>query len=323
MPYLTLFSPLLALGSLCLAIGAILGYASRRFKVEEAPLVDRINELLPQTQCGQCSHPGCLPYARAIAEGEAINRCPPGGQKTINDLAKLLNVKPLPLDQSYGMEEPRKVALIREEECIGCLKCIPACPVDAIIGASKFMHTVIESECTGCDLCVEPCPVDCIDMVEVKEPRRPRLSTGNISTAEIQACIRCGLCVPACPVDILPQQLYWVCKSEELDKAINLNLMECIECLACTNACPSGIELRDYYVHAKNEIHNKQEEKARADQAKKRFEYHELRMKMLAAEEEDRRKKRAELSKESSSNTIQDALARAKAKAMAKKNASQ
>ncbi|ROM57839.1 electron transporter RnfB [Pseudomonas poae] len=126
-------------------------------------LIQRIDALLPQTQCGKCGHPGCKPYAEGIALGEAINKCPPGGQETIAGLAQLLQVPVLELDTSRG-EAPAQVAYIREAECIGCTKCIQACPVDAIVGAAKLMHTVIIDECTGCDLCVAPCPVDCIEM---------------------------------------------------------------------------------------------------------------------------------------------------------------
>lgn len=132
-------------------------------------LVERINSLLPQTQCGRCSHEGCLPYAKAIANGEAINKCPPGGQSTINKLGRLLHEYETGLDPAHGDFTPPQVAVIREAECIGCTKCIRACPVDAIIGGPKLMHTVIEDECTGCDLCLEPCPVDCIDLVPVSK----------------------------------------------------------------------------------------------------------------------------------------------------------
>ena len=125
--------------------------------------IEQIEDLLPQTQCGQCGHMGCRPYAEAIALGEAINRCPPGGERTIKALAQLLHTEILPLDMD-GPPPPRTIAYIREDECIGCTKCIQACPVDAIVGAAKLMHTVIAAECTGCDLCVEPCPVDCIEM---------------------------------------------------------------------------------------------------------------------------------------------------------------
>ena len=159
---------LIAIGLLALVFGLLLGYASIRFKVEADPLVDQIDEILPQTQCGQCGYPGCRPYAQAIADGDEINKCPPGGESTIKDLANLMGVEAKPLDAAHGEEDTKKVAFIREDECIGCTKCIQACPVDAILGAAKHMHTVIERECTGCDLCVDPCPVDCIDMVPVE-----------------------------------------------------------------------------------------------------------------------------------------------------------
>jgi electron transport complex protein RnfB len=126
-------------------------------------LIQRIDALLPQTQCGKCGHPGCKPYAEGLAEGEAINKCPPGGDETIAALAELLKVPVLELDISRGSAPPQ-VAYIREAECIGCTKCIQACPIDAIVGAAKLMHTVLIDECTGCDLCVAPCPVDCIEM---------------------------------------------------------------------------------------------------------------------------------------------------------------
>jgi len=129
-------------------------------------LADRINSLLPQTQCTKCGFDGCRPYAEAIAAGEAkINRCPPGGQTGIRQLAELLGTQELPLDPDYGTEQPLLLAVIDEEHCIGCTLCIQACPVDAIVGANKVMHTVLTKQCTGCDLCVEPCPVDCITMV--------------------------------------------------------------------------------------------------------------------------------------------------------------
>lgn len=161
---------LLAMLGLAVIFGALLGYAAEKFKVEGNPIVDQIDELLPQTQCGQCGYPGCRPYAEAIANGDPINKCPPGGQATINALSVLLDVPAPELDAEHGEEsEIRKVAYIREPECIGCTKCIQACPVDAIVGAAKMMHTVLVNECTGCDLCVEPCPVDCIDMIPVDE----------------------------------------------------------------------------------------------------------------------------------------------------------
>jgi len=124
--------------------------------------IERIDAELPQTQCGKCGHPGCRPYAEGIAAGEAINKCPPGGEATMARLAELTGQARQPLAEPA---QSPKVAYIREAECIGCTKCIQACPVDAILGAAKQMHTVIESECTGCELCIAPCPVDCIDIL--------------------------------------------------------------------------------------------------------------------------------------------------------------
>jgi electron transport complex protein RnfB len=129
-------------------------------------LADRIDALLPQTQCTKCGHEGCRPYAQAIAAGaEPIDRCPPGGDEGIAALAGLLSVPIVPLDATRGEHGPLRVAVIDEAHCIGCTLCIQACPVDAIVGANKRMHTVLADVCTGCDLCVPPCPVDCIDMV--------------------------------------------------------------------------------------------------------------------------------------------------------------
>jgi len=161
-----MIAAILVLTGLAIVFGLILGYASVRFKVEGDPIVDKIDNLLPQTQCGQCSFPGCRPYAEALAKGEApINKCPPGGESTMLALADLLDTEPLELDEEVGVApEVPEVAVIIEKDCIGCTLCIQACPVDAILGASKLMHTVIESECTGCELCIPPCPVDCIVM---------------------------------------------------------------------------------------------------------------------------------------------------------------
>ena len=131
----------------------------------ESTLADRIDALLPQTQCTQCGYRGCRPYAAAIAAGAAeINQCPPGGAATIAQLALLLGREPLPLNPVNGIEKPLAIAFIEEQHCIGCTLCIAACPVDAIVGAPKRMHTVIAELCSGCALCVAPCPVDCIPM---------------------------------------------------------------------------------------------------------------------------------------------------------------
>lgn len=155
----------IALIAFALVFGAVLGFASVKFRVEGDPIVERIDALLPQTQCGQCGYPGCKPYAEAVAGGDVHNKCVPGGAETVVKLSELLGREVLALDADEADQVPvKKVAYIREPECIGCTKCIQACPVDAILGAAQKMHTVIVDECTGCDLCVEPCPVDCIEM---------------------------------------------------------------------------------------------------------------------------------------------------------------
>jgi len=131
----------------------------------DAGLVEQIDAILPQTQCRKCGFQGCKPYAEAMAYGEVdINRCPPGGEAGIRRLALLLGRAVKPLDPSCGIEQPRLLAVIKESDCIGCTKCLPPCPVDAIVGASKLMHTVLVELCTGCALCIEACPVDCIRM---------------------------------------------------------------------------------------------------------------------------------------------------------------
>ena len=154
-----MLSAILAITVLASAFGALLGFASIRYRIEGDPIVEKIDQLLPQTQCGQCGYPGCKPYAEAIAKnGAEINLCPPGGESVMVALADLLDREPV-----------ASIALIDENTCIGCTLCIQACPVDAILGAAKNMHTVITSECTGCELCLPPCPVDCITMEPIPE----------------------------------------------------------------------------------------------------------------------------------------------------------
>ena len=156
---------IMALGAIVL--GAALGFASIKFKVHGNPLVEKIEGLLPQTQCGQCGYPGCHPYAEAIAKGEAeINLCPPGGEEGVRKLADLLGREVKALNAE---EKPKQVAVIDENTCIGCTLCIQSCPVDAIVGAAKQMHTIISQQCTGCELCLPPCPVECISMVTIQE----------------------------------------------------------------------------------------------------------------------------------------------------------
>lgn len=177
---------IIALSLLALVFGALLGYAARRFAVEEDPIVEQIDALLPQSQCGQCGYPGCKPYADAVGNhAEAINKCAPGGEQTMLRLAELLNIDPQPIDGDASALEPvRKVAWIDESNCIGCTKCIQACPVDAIVGATRAMHTVLTDLCTGCVLCVAPCPTDCIEMRPL--PQTPATWKWQLNTIPVQ-----------------------------------------------------------------------------------------------------------------------------------------
>ncbi len=164
-----MLASILVMAAIGLVLGGILGWASIKFRVQDDPLVEKVDAILPQTQCGQCGFPGCKPYAEAIAKGEAdINLCPPGGADGVKRLAELLGVEAKPL--GAGLEpKPKSVAVIDENTCIGCTLCIQACPVDAIVGAAKQMHVIVASQCTGCELCLPPCPVDCISMQVISE----------------------------------------------------------------------------------------------------------------------------------------------------------
>lgn len=161
-----MLAPILVIGILAAVFGLLLGYSAIRFRVEGDPIVDQIDALLPQTQCGQCGHPGCRPYAEALAKGEdEIDKCTPGGEATVRALADLLGREPVGAEAKT--ERVKRVAVIDEQSCIGCTLCLRTCPVDAIVGSTRQLHAVIASECTGCELCVSPCPVDCIQMVAV------------------------------------------------------------------------------------------------------------------------------------------------------------
>ncbi len=160
----TLWVPIGVLSALGLLSGLALGYAALRFKVAEDSMSSRIDDILPQSQCGQCGYLGCRPYAKAVVNGEMINKCVPGGEKIMLKLAELLNIDPQPLGAGIVADPVQRIAYIDESNCIGCTKCTRICPVDAIVGATRTMHTVIPGICTGCSLCVAPCPTDCIEM---------------------------------------------------------------------------------------------------------------------------------------------------------------
>jgi len=161
-----MWTAILTIALIALIAGIALSYASQSLPSDSGKLIDRVNDLLPQTQCAQCGYPGCKPYAEAIVnDNAAINLCPPGGDDTIRRLAETLAKDILPLAEQAA--NGRAVAIVDESLCIGCTHCRSACPVDAIVGAQQLMHTVIETECTGCELCIAPCPVDCISMRSV------------------------------------------------------------------------------------------------------------------------------------------------------------
>ena len=144
--------------------------------LDKNSLIEQIDAVLPQTQCGQCGFDGCKPYATAIVEGHAdIDQCPPGGDAGVAQIAAILNIAPKPLNTTYGHPKPPAIAVIDESQCIGCTFCLRACPVDAIIGAAKHIHTVLTELCTGCERCIAPCPMDCISMVSVPGPATPEI----------------------------------------------------------------------------------------------------------------------------------------------------
>ena len=258
------------------ATALLIGYAVERLAAYLAPtddsLVSKVNVLLPQTQCAQCGYPGCKPYAQAIVNNNApIDQCPPGGQTTIVALSRLLGREP-PLKQPVATTTPL-VARIREADCIGCTLCIKACPVDAIIGAHEYMHSVIEQYCTGCELCVAPCPMDCIEMIETK----PDKIADQPAKAET-ACIHCDRCNDTCPVDLPAHSLYQLIQACNMDAAIGEGLPDCILCGSCDAVCPSHIPLTQIYRNAKHQYRSISKQRRHAAQAQSRYETHNTRL---------------------------------------------
>ena len=281
-------------------LGLLLGYAAQTFKVQGDPLAEKIENLLPQTQCAQCGFLGCKPYAAAIAKGEAdINQCPPGGEETVIALANLLGKDPKPLNRTFGETKPKSVAVIIEADCIGCAKCIPACPVDAILGANKLMHTVIASQCTGCELCIAPCPVDCIVMQPVPEKTISVASRFESNLERVALpCIRCGECAVVCPINLLPQQLFWYSESDHFEQLQAYDLAACIECGKCDGVCPSQIPLVQHFRDAKYKIDLKNQRAEEAYLAKLRYENQQQRQKRLQEEQAEKVRKQKQVLEE-------------------------
>ena len=250
-------------------------------------LADRIEQMLPLTQCAQCGHPGCRPYAEAVAAGEAIDLCPPGGTELVIELKDLMGSN-APLSQEDLQANPAPLlAVIDESACIGCTLCLDPCPVDAIVGAQGFMHTVIEAECTGCELCLAPCPVDCISLVPkaVEPPAEPIALLGR-------GCINCGRCIDVCPVALQPDQLLKLSNAEDWAGADDLELQRCIECGLCDRVCPSDINLSARFTQAKRITGELAATEAEKQRIKTRYQIHQQRLIAVQSQAKDRRAQR-------------------------------
>lgn len=301
-------NPVLILMLLGATLGLGLGWTATRFRPDPDLITDWIDALLPQTQCGRCSYPGCKPYAEAIAADQAdINRCPPGGREGILALASLLGREPKPLNPTHAALVPPRI-VIDEQRCIGCTLCIQACPVDAIVGASKLMHTVIESECTGCELCLPPCPVDCIDIIDTV----PVTGVATTPGAGV-ACINCGACIETCPASLWPQQLHRLIRDGQLSEAQDYGLTECIECGDCDVVCPSRIPLLEWFHKGKAELHLWEQENQATRLAGKRFTDRKTRLARLETERNEKMQQRKQVLKDKATRQerIRASLARA------------
>jgi len=279
---------------LAFVLGLLLAWADQRYRPDTDTLIDAIDALLPQTQCAQCGYPGCRPYAEAVAAGAATNLCPPGGADTRRALARLLGQEGqdvLLAGSPLGPISP-VTALIDERSCIGCYLCVPACPVDAIIGAPQLMHTVLQDACTGCELCLPACPVDCIDLVGVPAEPAPVVPERHRWPGQpALECIRCGACQPVCPVDLHPQQMLWFGASQP-DPATAVELRRCIECGICNQVCPSNIDLVGHFGQARQRLARLDRTEQEATAAKDRFAGHQARLDARSAVQEQRRKDR-------------------------------
>ena len=297
---------------IALALGAGLVWARARLPGNDDVLIDAIEALLPQTQCAQCGYPGCRPYAEAVAKGAALDLCPPGGRETTAALRNLLGegageVVAAPRSSTAsrptaknGGESCELVAKVREPECVGCAQCIKACPVDAIIGAPGFMHTVLERHCTGCELCLPACPVDCIDLVPASTQALHPSSSAPTKRRHVfpsQAaanapCIGCNRCEETCPEGLAPQHLLRLLRAGQSSQAAAVSLHECVECRLCDRACPTQIPLASIFHRAKSELAQRAAKDANAIAAKARFKAHRARLAEQNAAAEARRAER-------------------------------
>lgn len=215
-------------------------------------LKEQLLAALPGTQCGQCGYAGCQPYADALAAGDAgVDACPPGGAAGRMVLSRLLGLPAqASLAEALAPYPANLVARVDEAACIGCAKCLPACPVDAIVGAARVLHQVLADACTGCGLCLPPCPVDCIQLNPRVQPTLPTLDTpaaARILAAPGQVCTQCNACQPACPESLAPQQMHAHLLSLREPEALLPALSACTQCGACDLACPSQIPLSDWF----------------------------------------------------------------------------
>lgn len=279
------------LTGLALLLGGALVALRTRLTQSGDALVDAIDALLPQTQCAQCGYAGCRPYAEAVAQGEALNLCPPGGLETFSSLKALLA-----RDDGAFPSAPNpkpQIAKVRAPECIGCFLCVQACPVDAIIGAPGFMHTVLEDRCTGCELCLPACPVDCIDLLPASQAAADNALPVQDAAPTVQApCIGCNRCEPVCPVDLPPQHLLRLVQANQLDRAADAGLAACIECRLCDRACPSSIPLASLFRQAKRKRRRRADSAAKAKAAKAHHQARRHRLETAQAKAEARRAKR-------------------------------
>ena len=274
-------------------IGALLLFAwaaallHKRLPKDSISLPAKIDALLPQTQCAQCGYPGCMPYAEAVASGAAIDLCPPGGPELVDQLQELMGAD-APSSDTATPAAASLVALIDEDKCIGCALCLPPCPVDAIVGANGFMHTVVAAQCTGCELCIPACPVDCISVVTLPEVNVPKPAQ---LAPQSRGCINCGQCLGACPRDLAPDQLFKLCQGDAWQAAADLGLQACIECGLCDRVCPSQINLAEIFTHAKRiEAYERTDQQYKVD-IKQRYQAHTVR---LAAQQDAARQRRAQ-----------------------------